>query len=430
MGKLLLMPVVIVLVMSMFFTSCKKEEENQPTTGIVEGIITDFETSLAIADVRIIVFDANTNSPIGDTYSTNANGEYSIELYPGTYYLKLNCLGYESIPHPGVTALPIAVVINESVVADFQMSASNIIDGGVISGTVTALDASVAGGLIIAEKGDLAYSSVSDADGNYFIYNVPAGDYSVKCWKAGYNSNIQEINIEASMEKSDVNITLTQDATANVTGTISFLATENKEVDVSLVHPVTKETVPGLNIKTEGGNYIFENVPNGTYIGRASFENDSLVLDPDWVVKNGGEPTIEVNNADVSLNYSVTGAVSLQNPTNNSLSTQPVEVSLDTLSFSWIPYPSTSDYVIEVIDGNGNIIWGGFSADWSQKNIVIPGSQTSIEYDADGTANAQLEAGKTYRWRIFSSKDDNQSVTGWRLISVSEDQMGLIKIAE
>ncbi len=422
---------VIMLTILSVLPSCKKDDDKQEaTTGIIEGTITNLETSAAIADVRIIVFDANTNSPVENTYSTNAEGNYTIELPFGTYYLKLYCQGYESVPRPGEAALPIAVVVEEKAVADFQMTPSLVADGGIISGTVKDAEKLVSGALVIAENGEVAFSSVADANGNYFIYNVPAGTYSVKGWKAGFSSEVQDLTIAASEEKSGVNLTLVQDAVSNVIGTITFLATENKEVDVSLVHPLTQETIPGLSTKTTGGKYALESVPNGTYIGRASFENDGLVLDPDWVVKNGGEPTIQVNNGDVLLDFSVTGAVSLKEPTNTAESTQPVEVSKEGLSFSWTPYSSASDYVIEVIDSNGKVIWGGFTANWSQKNVVIPSSQTSVIFDADGSAAAALEVGKTYRWRIFASKDDKQSATGWRLISVSEDQMGLIKIVE
>jgi hypothetical protein len=101
-------------------------------------------------------------------------------------------------------------------------------------------------------------------------------------------------------------------------------------------------------------------------------------------------------------------------------------------TFAWNPYSSTTDYVIEVMDADtGNVIWGGFTGMGTAtpaKNIVIPSSQTSIAYNSDGLATAPLVVGKTYRWRIYASKDDAKSATGWSLISMSEDQMGLITI--
>lgn len=430
MKKLLFAPLSIMLVMALVLMSCNKDEEEEATTGHIEGVVIDIETTLAVADVRIIVFDANTNSPIGETYTTNEDGSYKIELEPGIFYLKLYSLGYESIPQVGMTALPLTVEKGQSLVRDFQLTPSDVVDGGVISGKVEKDDQGVGGVLVIAENSTSAFSSVSDVQGNYIIYNVPVGDYSVAGWITEHSSSVNDISVIANSELEDVNILLANDGFAAVTGTISFLAVGNKEIDVSLVHPLTKETIPGLSTRTVGGSYQISNVDLRTYVGRASYENDGLVLDPDWIVKNGGDPTIEVMGGGDILNFSVTGAVSLISPTNDSTSTQPVDVSLDTLSFSWNAYSSSSDYVIEVMNANGNIIWGGFTEDWSQKNITIPSSQTSIEYNSDGSAKESLEVGKTYRWRIFASKDDKQSTTGWRLISVSEDQMGLITIVE
>ena len=119
-------------------------------------------------------------------------------------------------------------------------------------------------------------------------------------------------------------------------------------------------------------------------------------------------------------------------PTNLPSNTIPSEISGLTPTFSWEAYPSASDYVVEVSDANGNIIWGGIDRTESipVKNVVVPSSQTSVVFDYDGTATQSLEPGKVYRWRVFVSKDDKQSTSGWRLISVSEDQLGLIKIAE
>jgi len=49
-------------------------------------------------------------------------------------------------------------------------------------------------------------------------------------------------------------------------------------------------------------------------------------------------------------------------------------------------------------------------------------------FNSDGNASSTLKSNNTYRWRIYSSKDDNSSSTGWKLISVSEEQRGLFII--
>lgn len=424
------MKIVLCLFLASIMMSCNKDNDEEiPSTGLISGVVTALETGAPLEDVRITVFNANTNAPAGATLRTDSVGSYSIELVPGTYLLKLDKSGFEGIPGPGLSALPMNVTAGNTTPGDFEMTASAISNGGVITGRVTANGSNSGGALVIAENVESAFSSVTDANGEYYIVNVPPGNYTVAGWYGGHNSSVKTANVDAGSELNDVNLELTANAGVTVSGSITFLATQNIEVDVSLVHPKTKETIPGLTTATTGSNYAISGVPQGTFLGRASFENDKKVIDPDWIVKNG-EPVITVLGSDITLNYSVTGAVSLASPTNDLSSTQPVEVSAGGIQFSWDPYPSSSDFVIEVMNANGTVIWGGFSEDWSVRNVIIPGSETSVAFNFDGSASGDLEAGKVYRWRIYASKDDNQSATGWRLISVSEDQTGLIRIAD
>lgn len=420
--------ITIALLCIVAFASCKKDDD-EPSYGTVKGVITDAENASNLSGVLVSVYDPNTNTPKGITATSNSNGEYSIKIeVAGTYSLKLFKQGYESIPPAGMSAIVFTVELGKTISNDFEMYKSSVTNGGYISGKVSYNSSGISNTLVVASSGTIGFSAITDNDGNYTIFNVPAGSYTVKSWVSGYTSTEATATVTANTETKDVNLTLMQSTRYTVSGQISFLATGNIEVDVSLVHPVTKETIPGFSTKTVGGIYTISNVPNGTYIGRASFKNDTKVIDPDWIVKNG-EPTVTVNGANAQRNFSVTGAVLLSSPTNDSISTEPIVVTTATPTFTWIAYSSTSDYIIEVSDASGKVIWGGFSNNWAQKNIAIPKNQLSIIYNSDGKASIpSLVSGKVYHWRIYSSKNDTNEPTGWKLISVSEDQMGLIKV--
>jgi hypothetical protein len=118
----------------------------------------------------------------------------------------------------------------------------------------------------------------------------------------------------------------------------------------------------------------------------------------------------------------------LTSPTNAASSIQPLAVTSTTPTFSWSAYSSTDNYVIEVSDINGNVIWGGFKNNGTVMNFAIPKTTTSLAYNSNGTATQPLQNGQIYRWRIYASKNDSSDSRGWKLISVSEEQQGLMKI--
>lgn len=420
----LLRNLLLLTVLTSFIFSCNNDDEPSPT-GVVRGIVSDGTSSEALSGVRVVLFDANTNQATGDIFTTDVDGTYSFTIAGGSYYINLTKQGYADIPTKGVSALPFTITNGSELDNPVQMFTNGATNIGWISGKLTSGDANIGGALVVATSGTNGYSTISDNDGNYVIYNVPMATYSVKAWKAGVNSPEVSATVTADTETSGVNLAVSSAAGSTVSGTVSFLATENKDVDVALTHPVTEEAIPGLSTITSGGSYSLENAPDGEFLARASYANDGLVIDPDWIVKNG-EPFVTVSGGNATRDFSVTGAVSLESPTNEASSTNPVS-SVSTPTFMWKSYASTSDYVIEVSDANGNVIWGGFNADWTVKNITIPSSETSILFNSDGTASEALMSGKVYRWRIYASKDSN-SATGWELISVSEDQRGLIII--
>lgn len=419
---------LIITLASTAFLGCSNDEGGPvaPSTGTLQGTITDATTLTGVAGIRIIVFDANTNAPLGSPTSTDNQGNYSIVISTGTYYLKLYKQGYDEVPARGLSPIPLNVAAGKTTTYSVSMYRSAMTNGGFISGRVTASGAPVAGVFVVADDSINGFSSVTSADGSYFIFNLPPNIYGVKAWLAGYNSTDTTVNILANSQSANVNLVLTSGTAGSVNGKISFLATTNIEVDVTLTHPWTRETIPGLSTMTVNQTYTINNVPNGRYLARATYANDGKVVDPDWIIKNG-EPFVTVTGGMATRDFSVTGAVTLLSPTNIGASTQMVDA--DTAQvFRWEQYSSANDYVIEVINAQGRVIWGGFSNNWTVKNIVIPTNQDSVRFNSDGNATERLMPGRIYRWKIYASKNDQREPTGWKLISTSEDQRGLIRI--
>lgn len=415
-----------------------------PPPGTLTITVTSGAPATALGGVSVLVFDANTNAPVasGVTPSTGTSaGKFSVSLTAGNYYVKLAKQGYNPVPASALlTPVPQAVVSAQTTNYTVNMSTSTVSNAGWISGKVTLGSTGVGNVLVAAEAAGVAYTSISDGAGNYAIYNVPAAGYTVKAYARGYTFASQSATVTASTATT-TNLSATANAAGTVPVNFNLIAqtgvTTPATMLVSLVHPVTKETIPGLSLTQAFQNslsYTFSGVADGSYLVRSTFANDTIVVDPDYIVKFG-EPSAAVASGVPTPNpvqITATGAVGLSSPTNALTSTTPFVVTgTTTPTFSWNAYPSTTDYVIEVMDADtGSVIWGGFTGMGTAtptKNIVIPSSQLSIVYNSDGLATAPLVVGKTYRWRIYASKDANGGAT-WNLISMSEDQMGLIKL--
>lgn len=427
----------LLLITILFFTQCSNDDP-APAKGKITGSVTDVNTGGSLEGASVIVFDATSNSPIATTV-TDASGNYTIEVDNGTYFLKFYMQGYLSTPPTGLDAVAFDILQGSTVDQPAEMTPSDFADAGFIKGKITNISGTTAGILIVAAGNGAAYSGVSDNEGNYTIFNVPAGAYEVKAYLAEYSSDAANAAVAANTETNGINLTLTKNANGQVDGTFKVIsqttiATPPVTMKVSLVHSLTGETVPGLTQSlpySSSISFSFSSVPDGDYIVRATYENDYIVIDPDYITKFGDyQVSLSGGVADpVSVDIVATSAVIPNSPTNEMSTTAPIAASVQP-TFSWSAYPSTSDYVIEVTDATTRqVVWGGFTNTDGviTKNMVIESNVTSVEFNYDGTASIDaLTPGKIYRWRVYASKDNVE--TGWNLIAASEDQMGLIKV--
>ena len=416
------------------FTNCNKDEDEAPPMGWVEGIVSAASGG-ELEGAQIDIYLDN-GDPAGITTKTDASGYYKVELKPGTYTAIVNLQGYESSPPRGVIPIGFPVADNETKKKDYVLNASTVENSGWITGTVKSGSAGIGGVAVLATtnvKGEY-YMGVSNSEGGFTIYNVPAESYSVKGWKQSYNSEATSASVSANAEIS-VSITISDGASGSLWGTVSSIGKTDYKgpVDVTLIDKETGVAIPGLSVMSnEHFDYEITGVPNGLYIARATFKNDKRVVDPDWIFKFG-EPIVTINNARVEQAFSMTGAVLLTNPTNSEDDVTPIEETSLTPTFTWSPYSSITDYAFELSTENGEIIWGGISGDYGSlvKEVLITSETYTMPTGGTivGTKTAPaLEVGRVYRWRIYASKNDTNATEGWKLISMSEDQMGLIKI--
>ena len=179
-----------------------------------------------------------------------------------------------------------------------------------------------------------------------------------------------------------------------------------------------------------GLNYSITGIPDGTYLAWASLQNDGYVIDPDWLFKNPNGLDVEFASATTAeLNFSVTGALTLVSPTNPVDTTIPELADSAVPTFTWLAYPSTKEYFIEVRDLSGDLLWGGFENDGTVNHAFIPASQVSVQYNFDDQPGVPvLEPGQIYQWRLWADKGTFFDSVVEQLISSSEDLQGIFQI--
>ena len=152
-------------------------------------------------------------------------------------------------------------------------------------------------------------------------------------------------------------------------------------------------------------------------------------MDPDWIFKNPEALNVSfTSDTTKTLEFSVTGAINIFSPSNLTDSIIPDSVESSSPTFSWESYPQTKEYIIEVRDINGNLIWGGFTESGEILHSKITKDLTSVEFNFDGSASSELQIGNIYQWKIYSDVDANTGVQS--LLSSSEDQMGLFIVTD
>ncbi len=386
----------------------------------------------AVEGAHVSVY--NSKNLIAENGTTDAAGEFECSLSPGSYYIKVAAQGFNPLPFSNQGAIPFQIfdgqTTMESIVLDAHPQAGST---GQISGIVATTPAPDSNGvsdvLVIAEDSaqNLFASCTSGPDGVYALFNVEPGSYTLSAYRSGYRQvsplPIVDVVIDGNHEQNDIEIEIHDNA--DLSGQVTFLAITNGTVDITLIHPDTLDTIPGLStLNDANNNYLLRSIPPGTYIAWASFRNDGYVMDPDHIFKFGlALITFTENASNQVLDFSVTGAVTITYPTNEEDLVVPVFIYTDSPEFLWEKYPSAKEYIVEVFDSQGNTIWGGFDAAGVVQHQQIPASQDSVVFNFDGSATELLQDGETYRWKIYADNDDALDIQ--TLISSSEDQMGL-----
>jgi hypothetical protein len=403
-----------------------------PAPGSLQITVRSAIDSAVIPNSNVVLFEASTNEALMRGL-TDDNGAVRFSVPTGDYYLKVSAQGFNAVPLENVTPTPFFVAVEDVIARDILLDAHpDAGNTGYVFGFVApALD----NFLVLAESqmhGD-KYHTASGPDGFFVVHNLPYDTYQMEALKSGFNMvNPVSAMISFDADTDSVGLEVAEYRGSTLTGSITFLASENSVVDITLLDRKTRAVVPGLTVMNdaEGLTYTIEQIPDGDYIAWASLRNDGYIIDPDWLFRNPGGLDIAFDAADSQdLNFSVTDVITLVSPTNPAENTTPALADSLAPTFRWLPYPSAKEYFIEVRDLDGNVLWGGMNSDGTTNHGFIGAAADSTIYNFDGQASLPaLVPGEVYQWRVWADKGPQVQSFVEELISSSEDLRGVFQV--
>ena len=403
---------------------------------MVEGRVTD-PAGVAIAGATVTALDAN-DSPTSGTAVSGSDGRYQLRVpaaradagAPLTRTIKLRAAaaGFDTFPSGLRRALPIELsgaaardgkLVFASGATDLVLT-PGVAGLGAISGTVAG-EPGKRGVLVVAE-GPAALSAISDADGAFVIFNVPAGSYTVRGYALGVQLAPAMVTVGPGARANGVDLAARAAPLGSVSGSVSIVnAPGSAMTSVVLVVASTfnqalarGEVPPGLRAPRAGvpsvaGAFTIGEVPDGNYVVLAGFENDGLVRDPDTAIGGTQIQRVQVDAGKavtLAAGFKLTGGLTVMQPGAGDVP-EPIT---GTPTFTWQDDSSEDRYALEVIDSRGNPVW---------KNDQIPrvnGGNVSVPY-----GGPPLGAG-LYQFRVVSYRKGDIP------ISTTEDLRGVFLV--
>lgn len=418
----------------------------------VQGRVFDLTTNTGIPNAQVTAEEVSGRS-VGHVAITAADGTYTLQIpttrkdaqgTPVGETLKLSAAAKDYSPFP--SGFRVALPLDTTTATATKSGDPLVVTGGPseigldqlpadqrglpsISGTVqlTTADGGTSDAEIFVaaeQQGNVGpattFTARADSTGAYTLFNVAAGTYSVQAYRRGSNYTPATATV-ASTDVKNVNLSVSQTPAATLDGTVDIVSAPGGSVtsvvvalESTFVQNLARGTlVPGLRSPDPGtapnvsNAFSIAGVPDGKYVVLAAYENDGLVRDPDTI---GGTAIqhVEVSNGAI-VNppsvFKVTSAITMVGPGAGDT----VEDVTGTPTFSWVPYPSTAHYTLELYDTQGKLIWN------TDQTATNTNPQT-----ATYTGQA-LTPGTVYQWRLTAIN------TNGNFISQTEDLKGVFR---
>lgn len=379
-----------------------------PPAPRIEVRIADALTGAPISGARVFLSSNGVSQPM---QTTDASGLWTGEVLAGRHQVRAQAPGFLDDPQPFFAPAEVTIAAGGTGSIALGLDPRPNAEAGSIEGRVTQGGQGAAGVLVIAIA-TVERAALTDADGRFVLFDLPAGEYRVEARLAGHAAEALT-GVRVPNAAGEVALELAPAAGVAVSGTLGPGAAAT---EVVLTHAGTGTLVPGLVAQaTPESGFSIAGVAPGRYLLRSFLEADALVQSPDLIREL---ETLEIEvaaTAPAPIEIPAAPSIALLSPTASSTLGPALE-------FAWTPHPEATFYVVEVKNASGQLLWGGFDARGVPRFRVL-GSTTRIRYGAQGSPTESLELGHLYQFRVYAGLD---VTTGeiFKLIGASEELAG------
>ena len=412
----------------------------------VQGVVFDLASGSAtggILGARVVPLDVN-GAPVGTAATTGPGGAYKVRVpatrdangkpVAGAVTLRADAETYATFPSGIRSAVPIDLAIAAAGNGVWTVH-SSLTDVGLVkdpgAGTAslhgTVAGVSAVGALVVAEPtgvvGGVGRTGVADASGSYVIFNLPAGDWTVKAYAKGVNHAPATAAGLAANEDRALDLATRAVATVSISGNIQRTGREPAQPRRRhLGHPGgqvhlrrrhrPRRVAPGPGLRgARGPGHVLRGRRARRRVHRAGrLRERRLRARRLRHRRTAPVPVTVVDGVMTSApgNFKITGALSLTatgiSPATATKGSATVVGSLAP-TFAWASYPSAAEYEVTVFDALGSPVWAP---------TRYPSSTTTVTY-----AGPALSRDLTYQVRVVAFD------TGGSQISRTEDLKGV-----
>jgi hypothetical protein len=406
---------------------------------VIAGRVLDSASGLGVAGARVVAIDAN-GSVGSASVATGADGSFRLQVPAARgadkapiagqkVTIRSDAAGYQTFPTPPRVALPFDLTeaaldkasgawVVSNAATEVRLVALGPGQRYTVSGTV---EKGRGGVLVVADQGAAAVSTaLTDPDGAFRLFNVPAGATTVSAFAAGLGAGPVPVTVDADV--SGVNLPASSSDLAVVSGSVNIVNAPGGSVtSVILAVESTFQAATacgiapaGLRVASVANAFSIADVPPGRYVALAAFENDGLVRDPDTGI--GGTAIVHVEvvagkpSVDLGQSFKVTGALAVKSPGAETMEV----VSAAEPVFEWADDSSEDGYELEVFDAYGDRVYS---------DTAVPGVSGSATVTAKW-AGAQPKEGMIFQFRARSYRESKKDKER-RYISATEDLRGV-----